>query len=85
MKTHKEKQKERDNTCGNLEPKILAIDEQNGTVNAEYFGTLTTDGSTPKHNNRVVINRRIRKLTPKECWRLMGADSRQDRLIWEVR
>lgn len=62
---------------GHHEPKILepiAYDEQN-----KYFrqdgcvGTLTTDGSSPKHNNRVVLpNLRIRKLTPKECWRLMG-------------
>ncbi len=99
---------------GGLEPKIaepIAYDEQN-----QYFrqdgcvGTLTTDGSSPKHNNRVVEpivwdgynqrvrsdsetvgtltqncgadlkrngqgiieNYRIRKLTPKECWRLMG-------------
>lgn len=69
------------NTCGggNREPKIvepIAYDEQN-----QYFrqdgciGTLTTDGSSPKHNNRVVeTNMRIRKLTPLECWRLMDFD-----------
>lgn len=69
-------------TCGggNLEPKIMEYiyDEQNkyfrkdGTV-----GTLTTDGSSPKHNNRVVEvidDVRVRKLTPRECWRLMGFD-----------
>lgn len=69
-------------TCGggNLEPKIMEYiyDEQNkyfrkdGTV-----GTLTTDGNSPKHNNRVVevIDYvRVRKLTPRECWRLMGFD-----------
>ena len=136
------------NGGANIEPKIIepiAYDEQN-----KYFrqdgcvGTLTTDGSSPKHNNRVVefdcnhpyelsdamkryivsydgkykvsdgnlkvnrgiacakttregytradasdyispdfgeeanvagknlVNYRIRKLTPKECWRLMG-------------
>ena len=64
-------------TCGggNREPKILAYDEQN-----QYFrkdgtvGTLTTDGSSPKHNNRIVDFEKdvIRKLTPKECYRLMG-------------
>ena len=32
-----------------------------------------TDGSSPKHNNRVIdAQARIRKLTPRECWRLMG-------------
>lgn len=118
-------------TCGggNLETKIvepLALDEQNGYVRQDgTVGTLTTDGSSPKHNNRIVevkigafrgrnpdnpsdrtpgaptkqrleINNngtantlttvqkdnvvvepsvekfRIRKLTPRECGRLMG-------------
>ena len=65
-------------TCGggNLETKIvepLALDEQNGYVRQDgTVGTLTTDGSSPKHNNRVVENYHIRKLTPKECGRLMG-------------
>lgn len=34
---------------------ILAVDEQNMNVRKETFGTLTTDGSSPKHNNRVMI------------------------------
>lgn len=102
---------------GGLEPKILqplAYDEQNGYLREDgTVGTLTTDGSSPKHNNRVVepmvwdgynqqvradcstvgtltqncgadLKRngqgviepsfRVRKLTPKECWRLMGFD-----------
>lgn len=51
----------------------LALDEQNGYIRQDgTIGTLTTDGSSPKHNNRVVENYRIRKLTPKECGRLMG-------------
>ena len=47
-------------TCsgGNLEPKILeplALDEQNGYTRQDgIVGTLTTDGSSPKHNNRVI-------------------------------
>ena len=92
----------------------LALDEQNGYIRKDgTVGTLTTDGSSPKHNNRVVepviwdgynqriraekgtvgtlttncgadLKRngqgvieggmRIRKLTPRECWRLMGFD-----------
>lgn len=104
---------------------ILAVDEQNMNVRKETFGTLTTDGSSPKHNNRLMIKQvtkqgyaefelggvadlsfpdsatrrgrvqecgnvcptimaqnqelyrietqyRIRKLTPRECGRLMG-------------
>jgi DNA (cytosine-5)-methyltransferase 1 len=56
--------------------KVCAIDEQNLNFRYETFGTLTTDGSSPKHNNRVMeytnTQYRIRKLTPKECWRLMA-------------
>ena len=89
----------------------MAYDEQNQYVrNDGCVGTLTTDGSSPKHNNRVLVwdgyNQRIRadqscvgtlttmcgadlkrhgqgiieqplrirKLTPKECFRLMGFD-----------
>lgn len=93
-----------------IEP--LAYDEQNQYIRKDgCVGTLTTDGSSPKHNNRIIevwdgFNQRvradsstvgtltqncgadlkrngqgiityegelrIRKLTPKECWRLMG-------------
>lgn len=37
-----------------VEKNIKALDEQNGNLRDETFGTLTTDGSSPKHNNRVV-------------------------------
>ena len=62
---------------------VIAIDEQNMSAKSDVFGTLTTGGSSPKHNNRVAIKQnttgkyicpkyRIRKLTPRECGRLMG-------------
>lgn len=103
---------------GQREPKIIepiAYDEQNGYLRKDScVGTLTTDGSSPKHNNRIVepicLNSkidgkqpsltdrvydtngistcvtttpfymgnivepyyRIRKLTERECFRLMG-------------
>ena len=45
-------------TCGggNLETKIVvAVDEQNKALRTDgTVGTLTTDGSSPKHNNRVL-------------------------------
>ena len=61
---------------------IRAWDEQNNTIRKQTVGTIQTDGSSPKHNNRVIekvgdasmsneVEYRIRKLTPKECWRLM--------------
>lgn len=74
-------------TCGggNTEPKIMeetvfkepfALDEQNSCIRHETIGCLTTDGSSPKHNNRIVepneCEYRVRKLTEKECGRLMG-------------
>lgn len=53
----------------------VALDEQNNYIRKDgCIGTLTTDGSSPKHNNRLIENCRVRKLTPKECWRLMGFD-----------
>lgn len=114
----------------------VALDEQNNYIRKDgCVGTLTTDGSSPKHNNRIIepllktklcndllekgeikecdiirtsytrnrmggelrtenktdnnisctlstrsdclgicTQHRIRKLTPKECWRLMGFD-----------
>lgn len=67
------------NTCcgGGHETKILVVDEQNQAVRADgIVGTLTTDGSSPKHNNRIAEKEqkgyRVRKLTEKECFRLMG-------------
>ena len=32
----------------------IALDEQNNCFRYETFGCLTTDGSSPKHNNRVL-------------------------------
>lgn len=37
-----------------MEKQICAVDEQNMNLRFETFGTLTTDGSSPKHNNRVM-------------------------------
>lgn len=56
----------------------MVFDEQNNYIRKDNcVGTLTTDGSSPKHNNRIIEpNYRIRKLTPKECWRLMGFDDK---------
>lgn len=60
-------------TMGGGNQEIKIIDEQNGYMrNDGCVGTLTTDGSSPKHNNRIIQNNRVRKLTPRECWRLMG-------------
>ena len=56
----------------------VALDEQNGYLRKDgTVGTLTTDGSSPKHNNRVVEpNCCVRKLTPKDgiCYPCMNKD-----------
>lgn len=47
------------------------MDLYNRTVNEEVNQTLTD----PTHNSqRLFDGLKIRKLTPKECWRLMGFD-----------
>ena len=65
-------------TCsgGNRMPKIvdfLAYDEQNRYVRKDgCVGTIMTDGSSPKKNNRIIEpSGAYRRLTPKECFRLM--------------
>lgn len=54
----------------------IAYDEQNKNIRKDgTVGTLTCDGSSPKHNNRIIefgSNVRIRRLTPREYWRLQG-------------
>lgn len=63
----------------------MALDEQNKYVRKDgCIGTIMTDGSSPKHNNRVLQpDLRIRKLTPKECFRLMGFDDADVDLLIE--
>lgn len=53
------------------EGSVLNMDLYNQTTNKEVSQTLTE----PNHNTqRLFDGLRIRKLTPKECWRLMGFD-----------
>lgn len=49
---------------------ITNIDKKRGTVQKEMIPTLKTSPDI----GCVTNNLRIRKLTPKECWRLMGFD-----------
>lgn len=43
-----------------LETNFIAYDEQNKCIREDVFGTLTTDGSSPKHNNRVIESKKIK-------------------------
>jgi DNA (cytosine-5)-methyltransferase 1 len=57
-----------------IEP--LAYDEQNGYVRQDgCVGTLTTDGSSPKHNNRVIEPSRIKEATAKGYAEAYDGDS----------
>lgn len=42
---------------------VKAIDEQNMCIRVDTFGTLTTDGSSPKHNNRVCEIRKVGQIS----------------------
>ena len=54
-----------------VEGKVLNMDLYNQTTNENISQCLTE----PNHNSqRLFDGLRIRKLTPKECWRLMGFD-----------
>ena len=48
---------------------VLAIDEQNMNVRKETFVTLTTDGSSPKHNNRVMIKQATKGVRNGICFK----------------
>ena len=53
----------------------ICYDEQNNRLRTDgTCGALTTDGSSPKHNNRIITAKKIRRLTPRECFRLMDFD-----------
>lgn len=65
--------------------KFTPVDEQNKCFRKDgTVGTITTDGSSPKHNNRIMENSlRIRKLTPKECWRLQAWGFKREDGTWD--
>lgn len=64
---------------------VVVYDEQNKKIheNADTINTVMADGSSPKKNARVSQGLRIRKLTPKECWRLQGWGFQRDDGSWD--
>lgn len=66
-------------TCsgGNRMPKI--IQNSQDLIREEFFenAPTITSGGKYQDNNFVLENYRIRKLTPRECWRLMGVKDEQ--------
>jgi len=72
--------------CGNLD--IKGNDQIKRVYNSEGIGpTLTTMGGGHREPKIVEFNpnMRIRKLTPKECWRLMGFDDEDIQKCIDVR
>lgn len=59
---------------GNREPMILQNPHgfNNGGVKKDVSPTITSTGNFAQNNFVLKPDVRIRKLTPKECWRLMG-------------
>lgn len=65
---------------GGLEPKVIVYDSYNSRVRADQktIGTITTmiGRSSPRAGQKIIENYgenyRIRKLTPRECFALMG-------------
>ena len=61
---------------GNRQPLVIASTQNHASVRKDGICPCLTEtmgkgeNNVPMHNNDV----RIRKLTPKECWRLMGFD-----------
>jgi DNA (cytosine-5)-methyltransferase 1 len=45
------------------------MEYQRGNVQRQSIGTIDHQGG---NNKGVLLHGKIRKLTPKECWRLMG-------------
>lgn len=68
------------NTCGGgqREPKILQVGNVNPSGKGMNGNVFSDDGLAPTlttnkgEGNKILSNLRIRKLTPKECFRLMG-------------
>lgn len=59
---------------GNREPMLLLNPHgfNNGGVKKDVSPTITSTGNFAQNNFVLKPDARIRKLTPKECWRLMG-------------
>lgn len=58
---------------GGLEPKIVIIDDTQCFDGTRYYGKYSPALRANRHGlNTLTGTYKIRKLTPKECWRLMG-------------
>lgn len=62
-------------THGNL-PEVIVYDDYNSRVRKDQdtVGTITTNigSAAPRNGTKLIMGYRIRKLTPRECFRLQG-------------
>ena len=65
-------------TCpgGNTEPKVILLDDTQGFDGTRAYKDYSPTLRAARSGLKVATDFRIRKLTPKECWRLMGFDDR---------
>lgn len=63
-------------TCpgGNTEPKVVLLDDTQGFDGTRAYKDYSPTLRAARSGLKVATDFRIRKLTPKECWRLMGFD-----------
>ena len=63
-------------TCpgGNTEPKVILLDDTQGFDGTRAYKDYSPTLRAARSGLKVATDFRIRKLTPKECWRLMGFD-----------
>lgn len=69
---------------GNLEPHIIIYDDYNRRIKSDQtcIGTVMPNfkNDAPGNGTKLIVPEqqkyRVRKLTPKECWRLMGFEDR---------
>lgn len=63
-------------TCpgGNTEPKVILLDDTQGFDDTRVYKDYSPTLRAARSGLKVATDFRIRKLTPKECWRLMGFD-----------
>lgn len=63
-------------TCpgGNTEPKVVLLDDTQGLDGTRAYKDYSPTLRVARSGLKVATDFRIRKLTPKECWRLMGFD-----------
>ena len=61
-------------TCpgGNTEPKVILLDDTQGFDGTRAYKDYSPTLRAARSGLKVATDFRIRKLTPKECWRLMG-------------